>query len=146
MELHIFFTTNDEKKTLLEQVFPSPAIDLVCFIVFEAVLLSDFRVFGYGKLNHNQQSFVPVESLFGHKIIKISGRGDSCVALSDNSHVFSYGSNFFGELGDGTMKKNYKEFRKMVILGDAKIIDIALSHHTLLLPEDGRLFGCGNIM
>lgn len=123
--------------------FSDPAFELVCCIEFKAILLTDLRVYGNGKLNNNQDVFTQVTSLAGHRIVKISGFYDSCLALSEDGLVFAYGSNNYGQLGNGTRTDNYEGFRQVSFPYCVKIKDISCCWHSLFLSMDGKLYGCG---
>lgn len=138
-----FISKNDPKKTPTRHVFPSPAVELACCDDFYVVLLSDFRVFGNLKLNNNKESFAQVASLNEIKITKISGCYYTCLALGDDGNVYSYGCNTYGQLGDGTTSNNYQGFKKVEVPNNSKIRDIASSGHSLLLSNEGALYGCG---
>jgi alpha-tubulin suppressor-like RCC1 family protein len=62
--------------------------------------------------------------------------------MSDGT-VWAWGSNFFGQLGDGTSDKRSKPVQMKIFGG--KIIAIAAGFaHSLVLRDDGQIFGCGD--
>lgn len=111
--------------------FEYPAVEVVCCKDFQVVLLSDFRVYGNLRLNNGKEEFKLFDSLADLKIIKIRGTYYSCLALSEEGDVFSYGDNSFGQLGDGTKIDNYEGFKQIKIPGGAKIKDISMDMHSL---------------
>lgn len=137
-----FIDCKDPYKPIQRHEFPAPAIELVCCERFKIVLLSNFTVYGNGKLNNKNESFTLIDSLASYKIINISGYSVSCLALSENGLVFAFGENYYGQIGNGTTT-NVSKFDQLMIPRDELIKDISCSGHTLLLSRDGELFGCG---
>lgn len=138
-----FIDIKDPRKAPYPIYFDAPAVEIVCSDDFKVVLLSDGRVFGNGRLNDDKETFIQVPSLSSHKVTRISGCDYSCLALSEDGSVFSYGCNNCGQLGIDSTINNYKNFTRIEIPGDKKIKDIACSSHSLILSREGKLFGCG---
>lgn len=133
-----FLDKEDPYKAPERFEFPFPAVELVCCTDFKIVLLSNFQL--YMKKDYNTD--FSLVNLPGHSIRKISGYGDSCIAISNNGSLFAYGYNGYGGLGNGTT--NYVDtFEEMKIPGDPIIRDVACSFHSLFLTSDGKLLGCG---
>lgn len=118
-----------------------PVIDLACCIGFTCALTLDGRVYANGILNKNLDDFVEVSSLKGKNIEKLSGFHNTCAALSTDGHLFVYGENDYGQLGDGTTQGNYSSFTEVKF--NEEIIDVCCSHHTLFLTKSNKIFGCG---
>lgn len=92
------------------------------------------------RFNYNVRAMCKIaEPLAGHRIVKISGYLNSFLALSEEGLVFAYGSNDYGQLGDGTY---YGDFKQVRIPDNARIKDIACRNHSLMVSIAGELFGC----
>ncbi|KAL7435015.1 hypothetical protein ACHAXM_004516 [Skeletonema potamos] len=66
------------------------------------------------------------------------------IALDTNGNVWSTGSNSYGQLclGDTTARDRF--YQVAIPEASSKVVDIALGErHTLLLMENGQVFGCG---
>lgn len=120
-----------------------PVVDIACCFGFIAVLLSNGRVFGNGKLNNNSNEFAVVPSLEGVNIMKISGYAESCAVLSSDGRVYVYGKNDHGQLCDGTVNNDYSGFKEVSLLGRKEIKDVSISHHILFLTQENEVYGCG---
>lgn len=121
--------------------FSSPIVDLVCCASFTCALTNDGRVFANGKVNNDYEDFIEVPSLKGKNIEKISGWLDTCVALASDGNAFICGLNTNGEFGDLTRISNYPTFTRIGL--SANIVDVSCSTHTLLLTDEGEIYGCG---
>lgn len=95
-------------------------------------------------MSFQKHDFTPVQALRGQKIQKISGYGSSCLALSEDGAVLSYGWNCFGQLGDGTTKDSYYDFQIISTLKMIRVRDVECLAHSLFLTVDGELYGCGS--
>lgn len=134
----------DPHAELMKFSFPLQPVDVTCCDSFCIVLLKDHSTFGNGSLNSNRPEFIRVESLVNQKIKKIVGYSNTCLALSEEGTAFSYGSNSFGQFGNGTTQKNFSRFNIISALSEMKVKDIACSNHSLFLTDNGELYGCGN--
>lgn len=122
----------------------SPVVEMCCCSDFVLVLTASGDVFGNGKLNNDEQSFALVKSLSNLSITKISGYAYSALALDEDGFVYSYGSNQYGQLGNGTKNNSFTDFQMIEAFEDIKIVDIACSYHSLFLDNSGQIYGCGN--
>lgn len=125
----------------LRLAFPAPVIDVAFNFSFICVLTIDGHVLANRIFNNWTESFIDVPQLAGIKIKKISGHVDTCAALTSDGRVFIYGSNEYGQFGNGTVISNYESFVE-VKLGE-EIIDVSCSNHTLFLTKSKKVFGCG---
>ncbi|BBO18213.1 conserved hypothetical protein [Candidatus Brocadia pituitae] len=72
---------------------------------------------------------------------KISGGAFHTIALKSDGTVWAWGSNFWGQLGDGT--NNYSNYRVQVV-GLSDVIAIAAgSEHNVALKSDGTVWAWG---
>ena len=64
-----------------------------------------------------------------------------CLAATDTGQVYSWGNNYFGQLGDGTTTSRYTP---SVIGGLANVTQVAAGdHHSLALRNDGTVWAWG---
>ena len=125
-----------------------------------AALTSNGRLFTWGYNDYGQlgdgsavDKYIPIEitnrfSLATEdKIIQVSLGGNHSVALTSNGRLFTWGYNYYGELGDGTTTYRYTPTeitnRFSLSKGD-KIIQVSLgTSHSAALTSNGRLFTWG---
>jgi alpha-tubulin suppressor-like RCC1 family protein len=99
-----------------------------------------------------ENSMVPQKLDIPSNVIDISSYDTHVIALCENGKVYSWGSNYFGELGDGSkiefsptgdLIENNRLFPKEVSI-KGKIIDIAAARGaSYALTEDGKLYAWG---
>jgi alpha-tubulin suppressor-like RCC1 family protein len=101
----------------------------------------EFGQLGDGGSNTNQSAPVPV---FGAtNIVAIAASDSHSLALKANGKMLSWGSDGFGQLGDGG--SNTDQSAPVPILNAANIIAIAAgTRHSLALQADGRLLSWGS--
>jgi alpha-tubulin suppressor-like RCC1 family protein len=69
---------------------------------------------------------------------------DHSLVVTNGKHVWSAGSNVFGELGTSAAFAQY-EFERVTDLGDKKVRQIACGmRHSVLVTEDSQLYVTGN--
>jgi alpha-tubulin suppressor-like RCC1 family protein len=83
------------------------------------------------------------------KIISVSCGGFHTVLLSDDDRIWTFGDNFYGQLGHGDIEERYvpTEIQRNIngLHKDVRIIDISCgSKHTVLLSDDGGIWTFGN--
>ncbi|MCX6873797.1 MAG: hypothetical protein NTW21_08310 [Verrucomicrobia bacterium] len=132
-------------------------------------LTSDGRMFGWGREYEGQLARPPIYdeavpvavgatgALAGKTVVAIAAGDTQSLALTSEGRVYACGSNYYGQLGDGTTTSR----TEMVavdgsgVLAGLKVTAIAAGkYHSLALGEDGRVFawgdnsagqlGCGN--
>ena len=86
-------------------------------------------------------SFIP-EQIGTEKYIQIAAGSDYSLAIDEYNHIFSWGHNLSGQLGDGT----YTDRNEPVQVGlDANWIAIAAGvSHSLAIKNDGTLWAWGS--
>ncbi len=108
----------------------------------------------YGQLGNGTliTSSYPIDitnnfNLSNDKIIEISSGGFYSMALSEEGHIFTWGSNNYGQLGDGT----HRDFSSPIDitakfdLKNDKIVEISAGKiHSMAVSEQGRVFTWGN--
>ena len=82
----------------------------------------------------------------GNKIVKqvAAGSGHTIILTEENT-VFSCGNNKYGQLGLNN-KNEYKNSFTKINLDNSMVVKqvAACKDYTMILTEDGRVFGCGN--
>jgi uncharacterized repeat protein (TIGR02543 family) len=128
---------------------------------FSAVLTSKNRLLLWGDNFDGQlgdgtttDSYIPLEinnqfGLIGEEtIIKIDLGLYHCSALTSNDRIFTWGYNFYGQLGDGTVEnKNIPTdiTSSFSFNENEKIKDISLgAYYSVALTTDGRIFTWGH--
>lgn len=75
-------------------------------------------------------------------ITKIESGSEHCVALDDSGHIYAWGSNLYGQLGDGT---NENKYIPIVISTIDDIKDVIAGYrHTILIKNNNDIYTCGN--
>ncbi|KAJ5078855.1 hypothetical protein M0811_04578 [Anaeramoeba ignava] len=113
----------------------------------EAILTIEGNVFAKGEeINENNPNeFINISSLIkdtNDRIIQdvVSGY-NSIYLLTSNHNVYGIGSNFYGQLGVGTLKKAEKPI--LMMKNVSKIFSGTFSTFIFLLNSNQELFGCG---
>eukprot|EP00931_Biecheleriopsis_adriatica_P036400 TRINITY_DN20971_c0_g1_i2.p1 TRINITY_DN20971_c0_g1~~TRINITY_DN20971_c0_g1_i2.p1 ORF type:complete len:466 (+),score=72.44 TRINITY_DN20971_c0_g1_i2:57-1454(+) len=80
----------------------------------------------------------------GLKIKHAAGGMKHLLAVTEDGLLLTWGCNNYGQLGDGTTQKQRKP-RVQVLPGGAKAKEVAAGwYHSLVLTEDGQVFGAGS--
>lgn len=75
-------------------------------------------------------------------IVKISCGGGHAMALNASGEIYSWGNNFWGQLGNGTNLTNYTP---ELIFGISNVIDISAGEeHSMALTADGTVWTWGH--
>ena len=102
---------------------------------------------GWGRFsNRAVQVMAHTDPAFLGNIIAISAGHEHSVALSLDGTVWTWGDNFFGQLGDGSNHESHLPVRVVAASTDflEEISAISAAHeHTLALDIHGRLFAWG---
>ncbi|MFN8541130.1 MAG: Ig-like domain repeat protein [Thermomicrobiales bacterium] len=78
-------------------------------------------------------------------IIAVSGGEDHSLALRADGRVIAWGSDFSGQLGDGTRGSPERTATPQLVPGVTEVIAIAAGpHHSLALKADGTIVSWGN--
>lgn len=89
----------------------------------------------------NKNDGVPTKINFSKKVISIDAVYDHTVILTEDGNVWSFGSNFTGQLGDGT---NENSTNPVQVNGLERIVKIATGDKfTLALNSSGEVYGWG---
>ena len=89
----------------------------------------------------NRRSPVQVSGLSGLTIVQVAGGRNHAMALSDDGHVYTWGSNQYGQLGDGTSTSTTSAH---VVPGLTGIVEIfAGRDHNLALGSGGQIWAWG---
>lgn len=125
-------------------------------------LTSEGKVYSWGMGGNGQlgngtnevNSYVPVAvtadgALAGKTVTAIAAGTSHSVALTADGQVFSWGSNYYGQLGENNINGSSSNVPVAVyrsgLLAGKTIIKIASTFsHTLALSSDGQVFGWGN--
>lgn len=84
---------------------------------------------------------------FLNGIISVSAGGSHNLALGVDGTVWSVGSNFYGQLGDGTTTSKFTPIRVKGMNGSGLLTDVVAiaggSHHSAVLKSDGTVWSWG---
>jgi hypothetical protein len=162
-KLHYIARTNDNKfcfdslvlyKSEVEKVLNDLNIsDVKCGSCHALFLTSSGEVYAWGDNKHgqigngcndNQDTPIKVNGFSGERVVMISCGGWHSMALTESGRVFSWGSNKYGQLGNGnTVDSNMP---KLVELNSVMVERISCGKwHSLLLSKDGDIYAFGNI-
>lgn len=131
----------DPRKAPSQIAVPSPAIELACLDACCFALLQDGSFLQIAKVDEDNYGVTDLSSDL--IISKISGYGNTLLILTSDGAVYAYGTNEFGQFGDGTTDDDWTMFKPISALGDLKIKDISSSFHSLLITSCDELYGCG---
>ena len=104
------------------------------------------NIFGQLGLKHNNYIFIPtLLNINSIKIKKVSLGGEHSLILSDNKILFSFGLNYFGQLGLGdNQNRNIPTKVNINIDNDDYIKDFkAGSQFSIILTNKNLIFSCG---
>ena len=110
------------------------------------VLSKSGRVF-FSKVKEESEklNFKKVNELNGIKITHISGTNEHCLAVSDDGHVYGYGSNNSGQLGNIEEISNNETFKMILSLEEYNIkAAYAGGYHSLFVTNEGEILSCGS--
>ena len=86
--------------------------------------------------------YVPEQIAGLTNVMAVAAGGDHTVALKADGTVWAWGSNGWGQMGNGSVGDKHLP---MQITGLANIAAVAAgSGHTVVLKEDGTVWACGN--
>lgn len=100
----------------------------------------------YGEVGDNTSANLrgsPVPVAGSHSFTEIVGGGNHSLALKSNGEVWSWGGNFYGQLGNnGTYYNN--ESSPVLVVGAHSFVKVAAGlYHSLALKVDGSVFSWG---
>ena len=109
---------------------------------------------GYNKHRSTPKCISEVaESLQGKKIVNISAGGIYTIAVDEKGQVYTWGDNYYGELGDGITEMGPTKYRETPIciseiaehvFFGKKIRQISAgSYHAIVMDEEGRIYTWG---
>jgi len=109
-----------------------------------------------GRLGHGNENdqFVPclVEALAGKKVVGVAAGCLHTVAWTDTEQLFTWGSNEYGQLGDGDEEMDENEMdenpclflpRMVQALEGQCVVRVAAAHHTLVTTDNDAMFAFG---
>jgi len=74
-------------------------------------------------------------------IVKISSKGYHCLAINTQGNVYSWGSNEYGNLGDGTFIDSYTP----ILINLSNIVQVATGVvHSIALTNEGKVYTWGH--
>jgi E3 ubiquitin-protein ligase HERC4 len=131
-------------------------IDISCGAVHSLVLTHCAEVYAWGGnrfgqlgngRNDNQLKPIKVKGFNNERVVMISCGECHSMALTECGHVYSWGSNYYGQLGIGNIVKS-NEPKFVEVIGENKcnvfIEKISCgSEHSLLLSSDGNIYAFG---
>ncbi len=119
-------------------------------------LTSDGKIFGWGAppigdgTGHSRYEPAPVVmdgALTGKTVVAIAGANVHSVALTADGQVFTWGSNDFGQLGNGTTTESLEPVavkRSGALAGKIVTAIAASGLQTMVLTSDGQVFCWGS--
>jgi alpha-tubulin suppressor-like RCC1 family protein len=119
-------------------------------------LTSDRIIFAWGYNNYGRLGDgttidraspvrVKMEAFGDKKVVDIAAGMSASYAITEDGKVWSWGYNFYGQLGDLSVEDRYipaPVYDGDVIKGK-KIVKLSASHHVLALSSDGKVFSWG---
>ena len=128
----------------------SDAVDIGAGHYSSFAVTGDGTAWGWGKntagqlgdgTTTNRRAPVAIDGLSGVTMTQIAGGRDHAMALDDGGTVYTWGSNAYGQLGDGT---NVSRTMPKPVLGLPTIVDIfAGRDHCLAVSSDGEVWAWG---
>ncbi len=96
-------------------------------------------------------SFIPLDitnsgALDNKKIITLAAGDNHCVALDEDGEIYSWGHNYYGQLGDGSNVSHLypkRIYREGILAGKVAISIAAGDHNTFVISSDHKIFGWG---
>lgn len=90
----------------------------------------------------NRRLPVRVTGLASHTIVDVAGGRNHAMALADDGSVYAWGSNRYGQLGDGTFQARHTATRVGGLADAVRIF--AGRDHSLAVAADGTVWGWGH--
>jgi alpha-tubulin suppressor-like RCC1 family protein len=150
------------KEREMPLAFDEVAIKIESGMDHNIVLTSSGRAFAWGMNGQNQLGvgyagtfhmwpllvqFVDPHDPTPPFITKIHAKHDCSFFISDDGRLFSAGSNFYGQMADGT-DEEYADFKAHRVGGDLlhqRVVDVACSsQHVVALTETHKVFSWGS--
>jgi alpha-tubulin suppressor-like RCC1 family protein len=116
-----------------------PARDIATSMLHTLILLQDGSVFICGRSGHN----IPVKISLPLLAVSIACNADTGFALLEDDSIYGWGNNTLGQLGVGDTIDRLVP-TKMILPPNMRPISIKGGYaHTLVLMENGSVYGCG---
>lgn len=139
---------NSPNNTLTPFYLPDgeKASQLACCKSFVVALSENGRVFKSDyNINIYELNFTEVAELVGSKVVSLSGVFEHCIAVTDDSRVFGYGSNYRGRLAMPFNTNNVSSFTLIQCLQNQNIYEAyAGTYHTLFRLKNGKILAVGD--
>merc|ERR1712228_26581 len=109
-----------------------------------AALIIDIvgQVWIFGDVNKESNS-VPTHLKLSEKAISVAAGNYHSLILLENGHIYAFGANQYGELGDMTLNRSLVP-KRIESLIEHKMIQVSAgAHHSVAISKDGLLFTFG---
>ena len=129
---------------------------IACGNSFTLLLDDNGNVYGAGSNEYGQlglesdykktsvvSTFTKIDALSDKKIVKIAASGYASFALTDNNELYSFGDNYYGELGinSDTKHPNNSNINKCLV---DDVVDVSASDsNVLVLTSNNRVYSWG---
>jgi alpha-tubulin suppressor-like RCC1 family protein len=136
---------------------PNPSVVLSNVVDIGAGHYSSFAVTGDGSVwswgrndtgqlgdgtTTNRRLPVRVAGLVGHTIVDVAGGRNHAIALAEDGTVYTWGSNRYGQLGDGTFQAHHVAEQVPGLVDAVRIF--AGRDHSMAVAADGTVWGWGH--
>ncbi len=131
-------------------------VDISCGVQHSLVLTNCGEVYAWGEnyrgqigngCNRNQLTPIKVKGFNNERVVMISCGWKHSMALTECGHVYSWGINYFGQLGIGnTVDSNEPKFVAVIDENKCNVFIEKIScgkYHSLLLSSDGNIYAFG---
>ncbi|MBM7835578.1 immunoglobulin-like domain-containing protein [Clostridium sardiniense] len=92
-------------------------------------------------------NFSVINNINGRDIVSVSVGDDSSAAVDSDGNLYTWGGNYYGQLGDGTTTRRCEPVKingKGAIREDTKIVSVSTNGHgTLAIDSEGTIYAWG---
>jgi hypothetical protein len=148
------FDGSKHELSLIQYLSDQQVIDICCGAFHSLALTHCGEVYAWGlnscgqvgdASNHNQLTPIKLNALNDEKVTNISCGAHHSMARTESGHVFSWGSNDFGQLGLNNNNKHVNKPSIVSLSNEIPIEKISCSReHSLLLSQNGDIYWFGN--
>jgi hypothetical protein len=156
-ELGIGSQDESYRKPILNQYLKNEfVVDISCGVQHSLVLTNCGEVYAWGSnyygqigngCNSDQSIPIKVKGFNNERVVMISCGGWHSMALTECGHVYSWGANYYGQLGIGNNHSNEPKFVAVVDENKCNVFIEKIScglDHSLLLSSDGNIYAFGS--